>query len=111
MRHHIKLIRALVVSLMLMAIAGAAVAGPFEDAEAAYDRRDYATARRLWNSLADFGNAKAQNNLGVMWRDGLAYSRTTMRLLDCLASLLLRVFPRRDTTLATCTANRVRSRT
>jgi len=75
MRHHIKLIRALVVSLMLVAMAGAAVAGPFEDAEAAFDRRDYATARRLWNSLADFGDARAQNNLGVMWRDGLGVQR------------------------------------
>lgn len=34
-------------SLMLIAIAGAAVAGPFEDAAAAYKSQDYATAYRL----------------------------------------------------------------
>ena len=52
---------------MLVAIAGAAVAGPLEDGEAAYQREDYATAYRLLRPLADQGNAEAQDMLGTMY--------------------------------------------
>jgi hypothetical protein len=47
------------------AIAGAAVAGPFEDGSAAYARGDYATAMRLWRPLADQGDALAPQRRGV----------------------------------------------
>jgi hypothetical protein len=47
------------------AIAGAAVAGPFEDGGAAYARGDYATAMRLWRPLADQGDALAPQRRGV----------------------------------------------
>src|ERR1039458_2562755 len=47
-----KLLRAtLTASLMLVAIAGAAVAGPLEDAVAASERHDYRTALRLFRLL------------------------------------------------------------
>ena len=72
MRHYKQLIlTAVTVSLMLMAIAGVAVAGPLEDAEAAYARGDYETALRLWRQLADQDNAQAQNRLGEMYLNGL----------------------------------------
>ena len=45
---------------------GGAVAGPLEDAWAAYERGDYAIALRLWLTLAAQGNAFAQTNLGFM---------------------------------------------
>jgi hypothetical protein len=68
MGHYPKLHRAtLTASLMLVAIAGAAVAGPLEDGEAAYQREDYATAYRLLGPLADQGNAEAQDRLGTMY--------------------------------------------
>ena len=61
MRHNTQLVRAAVTaSLMLVAIAGAAVAGPIEDGGAARDRKDYATALRLFRSLAEQGDATAQ---------------------------------------------------
>jgi hypothetical protein len=44
----------LTASLILIAMAGTAVAGKFEEATAAFDRGDYVTARQLWYSLADF---------------------------------------------------------
>jgi uncharacterized protein len=53
--------------LMLAAVAGAAIAGPLGDAEAANDRGDYATALRLFRSLAEQGNADAQYHLGHMY--------------------------------------------
>jgi TPR repeat protein len=53
-----------------MTLVSAAVAGPFEDGMAAYERGDYATALRLWRPLAQQGNAKAQFNLGKMYQLG-----------------------------------------
>ena len=71
MRHYAKLLRAtLTALLMLVAIAGAAVAGPFEDRGAAYVRGDYATAMRLWRPLADQGDALAQSGANVFQRPG-----------------------------------------
>ena len=45
-------------------------AQPFENAVAAYQRQDYATALKLLTPLAMQGNASAKHNLGVMYRDG-----------------------------------------
>jgi uncharacterized protein len=67
MRHCAKLLRA---SFMLVAIGGAATAGPLEDAVAAYQRGDYATALRFWHPLAEQGDADAQFHLGVMYESG-----------------------------------------
>jgi TPR repeat protein len=41
-----------------------------EDGEAARDRKDYATALRLFRSLAEQGDATAQEHLGVMYENG-----------------------------------------
>ena len=60
----------LAASLMLVAITGAGVAGPFEDADAAYKSQDYATAYRLYRSLADSGNVYAQGIIGIMYAKG-----------------------------------------
>lgn len=46
------------------------LAGPFEDAVAARERCDYATALRLLRPLADQGNADAQSALGEMYSRG-----------------------------------------
>ena len=47
-----------------------AVAGPWEDGMAAYNRGDYTPAIRLFRPLAEQGNPKAQSVLGVMFRKG-----------------------------------------
>jgi hypothetical protein len=46
------------------------LAGPFEDATAAYGRGDFTTALRLLRSLADQGDTEAQNALAVMYEKG-----------------------------------------
>jgi len=46
------------------------IQGLVEDASAAYERRDYATAYRLIKPLAEQGIAKTQYNLGVMYHKG-----------------------------------------
>jgi len=74
--HYTKLLRTtLTASLFLVAIAGAAVAGPFEDAVTAYDNGDYATAIRLLRPLADQGLAEAQHDLAIMYFEGQGVSR------------------------------------
>ncbi len=42
----------------------------FDEAFAAYQRGDYATALREWRPLAEQGDADAQHNLGVMYNTG-----------------------------------------
>src|SRR3979409_340245 len=57
----------------------AAFAGPWEDGMAAYNRGDYVPAIRLFRPLAEQGNAKAQNVVGVMYRRGQGVARNSVR--------------------------------
>jgi hypothetical protein len=43
--------------VLILMLTGGAAAGPLEDAMAAYERGDYATAVRLWRPLAEQGEA------------------------------------------------------
>jgi TPR repeat protein len=60
----VALIAALFISV---AFAGAAGAGPLEDAQAAHNRGDYTTELRLLRPLAEQGNAEAQEALGTLY--------------------------------------------
>jgi uncharacterized protein len=53
-------VRLLALLMLGLAITGPALAKPFEDAKAAYQKGDYVTALRLWRPLADAGDANAQ---------------------------------------------------
>ena len=65
------MIKAGLVALVLsLSLAAPVTAGPFEDGFAAAERGDYATAFKLWRSLADQGYASAQYNLGFMYANG-----------------------------------------
>ena|ERR1700754_80262 len=66
----------------------AAVAGPWEDGMAAYNRGDYVPAMRVFRTLAEQGNVKAQNVLGVMFRkgEGVAKSPARARMWFSLAA-------------------------
>jgi uncharacterized protein len=76
MRYYAQLLRAALTAwLILLAVAGAAVAGPLEDAVAAVNRRDYATALRLLRPLAEQGDDVAQFDLGVMYNEGWGVPR------------------------------------
>lgn len=56
-----------------------AVAGPWEDGSAAYNRGDYVPAIRVFRALAEQGNVKAQSVLGTMYRRGKGVSRNPVR--------------------------------
>ena len=60
----------LLLILFMCAAAAPAVAGLYEDARVATDKGDYATALTLWRSLADQGDPRGQNNLGLMYANG-----------------------------------------
>jgi TPR repeat protein len=63
----------------ILLTGGAAVAGPWEDGMVAYNRGDYVPAVRLFRPLAQAGNTKAQNVLGVMYRKGEGVARSSAR--------------------------------
>ena len=64
-----KLISAALISLFVV-VAISANAGPYEDGVAAYERKDYVTAVKLWRFAAEQGDNKAQYDLGMMYGNG-----------------------------------------
>ena len=56
--------------VVTMLLAAAAVAGPFEDGNAAFQRGDYAQAVKWYRLAADKGDATAQSILGFMYDNG-----------------------------------------
>lgn len=64
--------RKLFVATLFLSLASAApvLAGPGEDADAAYARGDHAGAMKIYRELAAQGVAPAQFNLGVMYDFG-----------------------------------------
>jgi TPR repeat protein len=66
-----KIIQVLLFVTLLLTVNGSITnAGPYEDALAAYQRGDYATAQRLLRPLAEQGNGRAQFSLGAMYDRG-----------------------------------------
>src|SRR5579871_3769520 len=59
--------------------AGTAIAAPMDDGQAAYNMDDYKTALEIWRPLAEEGNARAQNNLGVIYAIGRGIPRDPIR--------------------------------
>src|SRR5260370_39996464 len=49
--------------------------GPLAEALAASQAGDYATALALWEPLAQAGGARAQNNIGACFSEGLGVER------------------------------------
>ena len=66
-----------------MCAAGHAVAGPYEDGLNAVQKGDYETAMRVWRPLADQGDARAQFNLGVIYRDGQGVPQDYAAAVSC----------------------------
>lgn len=64
----------MIVAAQIWGAAGA-LAGPWEDGMAAYNRGDYVPAIRLFRPLAEQGNPKAQSLLGKMYRKGQGVAR------------------------------------
>ena len=54
-----------------------AVAGPWEDGMAAYNRGDYVPAMQVFRAMAKAGNSKAQGMLGAMYRRGQGVKKSS----------------------------------
>lgn len=59
-----------VLFLVFLFLPGATFAGTFKDGKAAYDRKDYQTALKLWQPLADQGNTHVMFLIGEMYERG-----------------------------------------
>jgi TPR repeat protein len=59
----------------LFLFSGSVYGDDFQDGVDAYNRKDYKEAVRLWQPLAEQGNAGAQSNLGNMYHKGLGVQR------------------------------------
>src|SRR5262245_43084372 len=56
--------------LYLLVTSSFAVANPFDDASAAYERGDYVQALKLFHQLAEQGHQWAQRRLGLIYAEG-----------------------------------------
>ncbi len=60
----------------------------WDEATAAYQRGDYATAVREWRPLAEQGNASAQYNLGLMYDKGQGVPQDYAEIIRFYVQLL-----------------------
>jgi uncharacterized protein len=51
------------------------LAGPYEDGESAYRRKDYAAAMKRWHPLAEGDDARAQAGIAALYHGGLGVAR------------------------------------
>jgi protease YdgD len=75
---------ALTALVMLVATVRIVVAGPFEDAVAAYGKGDYVTALQLFRPLADNGRDDAQYYVGFIYLAGKGVARDYTEALKWL---------------------------
>ena len=69
--------KAAIVGIVLTSsLCASALAGPQEDAYAAWERGDYVTAERLYRPLAEGGRASAQHFLAKMYENGQGVPRS-----------------------------------
>ena len=74
--------RVLITAAFLAALGSAALAGPLEDGYAAWERGDYATARRLWEPLAAQNDPDALFNLGLLYKNGQGVPKDIRKAMD-----------------------------
>ncbi len=58
-----------------MFAAGLALTDAYEDGFAAYANRNYAAALRFWAPIAEDGNVRAQNSMGILYQNGQGVPR------------------------------------
>ncbi len=79
----------LVVAVHILGVPGA-LAGPWEDGMATYNRGDYVPAIPLFRPFAEQGNPKPQDLFGVMYRRGQGVARNPMRAFAWFSSAAAR---------------------
>jgi uncharacterized protein len=74
----------LILAAQILGSAGA-LAGPWEDGMASYNRGDYVPAIQVFRVLAAEGNTKAQRVLGTMYHKGQGVARNSVRAFAWLS--------------------------
>ena len=69
-------------------LAPAVRAAPLDDANAAFQRGDYATAERILLPMAEAGNAYAQYRLGMVYAEATGEMRSATRTTRIAVSSL-----------------------
>jgi TonB family protein len=62
--------RGIVIAALTGLCGAPVIAADIDDGQTAYNAGDYATALTLWRPLAEQGDARAENNLGVLFENG-----------------------------------------
>ena len=78
------IIGGLMLAAQILGSAGA-LAGPWEDGMAAYNRGDYVPAMQVFRVLAAQGNTRAQSVLGTMYHKGQGVARNSVRAFAWLS--------------------------
>jgi hypothetical protein len=71
-----KLVRMALGAAIAVCLGGAAVAGPFEDGQAAYASGDYQAAVQIWRPLAERGDPRAEYMMGLAFSSGRGVTRS-----------------------------------
>lgn len=79
--------------LLMFAVAGPALAAPLNDANAAYQRGDYAAAEKILLPMAEAGNPYAQYRLGLVYAEATGQMRSTAEAAKWFESAALQGQP------------------
>ena len=74
----------MLVLVMAQPVATQTFKPDFDAGKAAYKQKDYATALRHWQPLAEQGDARAQLYLGQMYRRGKGVTKDNSEAARCL---------------------------
>ena len=69
--------------LFLFSDSSVVVANDLKDVLGTYDRKDYKTAHKFLLPCAEQGDAKAQNNLGIMYDQGKGVPQGFKKAVKC----------------------------
>lgn len=78
---------------LALILAQPALAAPLDDANAAFQRGDYATAERILLPIAEAGNPYAQYRLGMVYAEAMGEMRSTVEAAKWYESAALQGQP------------------
>ena len=74
-------LKGIIFAVIIGFASNAALADKFDDGVVAFIKGDSATAMKIWQPLADQGNAEAQYHLGYMFQTGTGVKKDNKKAL------------------------------
>jgi TPR repeat protein len=81
------------IAILLLLVSKTAMAGPLEEANSAFDTRDFGLARNLYSELANQGDRVAQFKLGVMYEEGKGVTKDSREAIKWYSVASAQGFP------------------